>query len=95
MAASTPLPGPPPNPFVLWAEHGDYAWISPDRDAAPRTYAWIMPDDMRRELRKGSPLLVEREGKAEDDKKRGTNEQTPTEYTWTHLEPEGAEKEQQ
>lgn len=97
ISAARPLPGPPlTNPFILWAEQGDFAWISPDRDSPPRTYQWAVPEDMRRDLRRGAPLKVEQQGDASTlNKRRGSNDQAPASpFTWTLLEPEGAEKEQ-
>ena len=63
VAASQPVKDAPEPPFVLWASSGPYSWISTERADAPRTYVWVPPAAMSRELRKGQPLMVERKGK--------------------------------
>lgn len=69
LAQGLPLGGPPEPPFVLWAGAQGYAWVSPDRADPPRTYKWTPPADMMRELRKGTPLQVERKGKGKPGEK--------------------------
>ena len=91
VAQGLPIDGPPPSPFVLYGAAGPYAWASPGRDASPRTYRWTVPAEMQRELRKGSPLDVEGE-KANGKKAEAGNDNAPTIWRWTRLEPEGATK---
>lgn len=93
-SAATPLPGPPPVPFVLWAAEGDYSWCSPGRDDAPRTYVWMPTDEMMRDLREGAPLLVEAQLEELEDERQRSTDFTPTRYRWTRLEPEDAVKEE-
>lgn len=93
-ARALPIAGPPAPPFVLWAAGDAYAWASPTRNDAPRTYVWHVPDDMRRALKKG-PLGVESSAKGSPGMiQNGGGDFEPGEYKWAPLEPEHSEKDQ-
>ena len=92
---------------MLWASSGPYSWISKERADAPRTYVWVPPADMARELRKGQPLMVQRKGKkgkpgddgagvggaeGKGGKQQGGQSSPSDAYWWTALQPEHAEK---